>query len=54
MGEKGKIEKVKEIKVELIVQEIYLKDVLRALKKTHPYEEMAYGVTEILMLEDFD
>ncbi len=47
IGEKGKIEYVREIKVEMIVQGKYLKNVINILKSTHPYEEPAYSITRL-------
>lgn len=50
IGEKGKLEKVQEIKVEMIIRDEIIKDVINALKESHPYEEPAYSV---IKLEDF-
>ncbi len=47
IGEVNKLEFVKELKVEMVCQKRYLKDVIDALKKSHPYEEVAYGVIEL-------
>lgn len=47
LGEKGRLEKVQEYKVELICEKKYLQEVLEALKKTHPYELPAYDVIKI-------
>lgn len=47
IGENGKLEYVDEIKIESIVKESHLKDVINALKEAHPYEEVAYDVVEI-------
>lgn len=49
IGEKDTLERVVEMKVEMIVREEIIKDVVRALKKAHPYEEPAYS---IIKLED--
>ncbi|KTD14404.1 hypothetical protein [Legionella israelensis] len=45
IGEKNKLEKVAEYKVEMICAEEYILDVVSALKKAHPYETPAYYIT---------
>lgn len=47
IGEEGKLEKLPEYKIEMVCDEIYLHDVIAALKKSHPYEEPAYQVLRI-------
>jgi len=47
IGEKGKVSQVEETKVETIVRERYLQDVVGALLKAHPYEEPAYDIYEL-------
>ncbi|UDQ97152.1 NGG1p interacting factor NIF3 [Lentisphaerota bacterium WC36G] len=47
IGEYNKIEKVSEIKVELICQLEIIKDVIRVLKDAHPYEEVAFQFWEV-------
>ena len=42
-GEVGKLEKATEVKVEMVCNADCLEPVLRALLKSHPYEEPAYG-----------
>lgn len=44
VGEVGKLHFEKEIRVEVILPNYLLKSVLKALKKKHPYEEVAYDV----------
>jgi len=44
IGKKGRLEKVEEIRFETIVPAGKLKDVIRAMKETHPYETPAYDV----------
>ena len=44
LGEAGREERVAELRVETVVPEQLLADVLRALKEAHPYEEPAYDV----------
>ena len=48
IGEQGKLEKVREVKVEMVCVKSVIKEVLAALKSTHPYETPAYYVTEIV------
>ena len=48
IGEIGKLEKVEEIKVEMFCKGESLKDAIKALKDSHPYEEVAYGVFELV------
>lgn len=43
-GEKGKNEKVEEIKLEILVDHWNLKNVIPAMLKAHPYEEPAYDI----------
>ena len=42
LGEPNKIEKVEEIKIELICKKKYLNDVILAINKYHPYETPAF------------
>lgn len=44
VGEPGRDEQVAEARVETVVPEERLADVLRALRRAHPYEEPAYDV----------
>ncbi len=48
IGKLGVLEFLKEIKVEMVCRESIIKDVIEKLKATHPYEEPAYNVTQIL------
>ncbi len=50
IGELGSIEKVAEYKVEMVCADEFIKAALGALKKAHPYEEVAFDVWR---LEDF-
>ncbi|MFZ1519655.1 MAG: Nif3-like dinuclear metal center hexameric protein [Ignavibacteriaceae bacterium] len=43
-GVKGKIERVEEVKIEVLVNSFDLKKVIDEMKKAHPYEEVAYDV----------
>lgn len=50
VGELDKLELVEEYRVETLVEETRIYDVVRALKQAHPYEEPAY---EVIRLEAF-
>ncbi|GAB4346510.1 MAG: Nif3-like dinuclear metal center hexameric protein [Flammeovirgaceae bacterium] len=47
IGEKGKIENVRESRVEVILPKHIKYQVLNALKNAHPYEEVAYYLTDL-------
>jgi hypothetical protein len=53
LGVLDTLEKVEEIKIEMICKAEMLKVVLKRLKEVHPYEEPAYGVIEFKTIEDF-
>ena len=44
IGVKGKLEKVDEVKIEVLVNSFDLKNIITEMKKVHPYEEVAYDV----------
>ena len=44
LGEQGRVESVPEYKVELVCEASLVKQVIDAMKATHPYEEVAYCV----------
>jgi len=44
IGETGEVETVEEVKVELVVDESVINQVVSSLKRAHPYEEPAYDV----------
>ena len=48
LGEAGREERVAELRVETVVPEQRLADVVRALKEAHPYEEPAYEIYPLL------
>jgi hypothetical protein len=50
IGEAGRVERVEEWKVELVVCDALIREVVAALKLSHPYETPAY---EVWRLEDF-
>jgi hypothetical protein len=47
-GTKNVVKKAPEYKVELVCEEKFLKDVIGAMKKAHPYETPAYSVIELV------
>lgn len=51
IGEKNKLEKIDEYKIEMVCDEKYIRDCIAALKNAHPYEEPAYHV---LRMEEID
>lgn len=50
IGKKGIVEKVNEVKVELVVEEFLIEKVVHALKNSHPYETPAYYAVQTLNL----
>ncbi|MGZ3788049.1 MAG: NGG1p interacting factor NIF3 [Bacteriovorax sp.] len=50
IGTVGELEKVTELKVEMVCADERILDVIRALKENHPYEMPAY---DIIKLADF-
>jgi len=44
IGDKGVVEFVEEVKLEILVDEWKLNQVVGAMKKAHPYEEVAYDI----------
>ena len=44
LGKKGKTESADEVKLEVLVNEWKLSQVINSMKKAHPYEEVAYDV----------
>ena len=50
IGEVNKIEKVQEYKIEMICNNGLIKEAIKVLKQSHPYEEVAY---EVFKMEEF-
>ena len=50
IGSHDQLEFVKEVRVELLVKDTIIKEVVSSMKAAHPYESVAY---DILRLEDF-
>ncbi|MFH1146029.1 MAG: hypothetical protein V1707_03660 [bacterium] len=44
IGEVGKLELVQEERIEFVCDRILIKDIVEAIKKAHPYEEVALDV----------
>lgn len=47
LGNQNKVEQVKEWRLETLVNEDVLADVVKVLKETHPYEEPAYDLISL-------
>jgi len=54
LGEKGKTETVREIKVEMLCEDAVIASALEALIQKHPYETPAYSAWKIKTLDDFN
>ena len=52
IGEKGQLEKVKEYRLETIVPASKVKEVIVAMQKAHPYEEVAYDLYPLDLEKD--
>jgi hypothetical protein len=48
LGRKGRLELVQEVKVEMICDQSHLSGVIKAMREAHPYEEVAFGVLELV------
>ena len=46
----GKVEFVEEYKVEMVCENTMIADVVAALRKSHPYEEPAFDLWELIQL----
>jgi hypothetical protein len=44
IGKVGEVEKVEELKVEMVCEESIIKEVIQAMRDAHPYETPAYDV----------
>ena len=53
LGDRNKVEQVREFRVEMVCQDIYINSVLSKLLEVHPYETPAYSVCEIKTIEEF-
>jgi len=50
IGSLGELERVEEYKIEMVCEDKLIKEAVKVLKETHPYEEVAY---EVFKMEDF-
>ena len=50
IGQQGVVEKVSELKVEMVCADKYIKAAVAALRQAHPYEEPAF---EVWRIEEF-
>ncbi len=50
VGEVGKIENIEEVKIEMQCPDDSIKQVVEAVKKVHPYEEVVIDVVKLEML----
>lgn len=48
-GESNKLEKIEEVRIEMVVADDKIKDVVTSMKEAHPYETPAY---DVIKLED--
>ena len=48
IGEMGKLESVAEERIEFVCDKAIMKDVIAAIKKVHPYEEVALDIYPLL------
>lgn len=53
IGEVGKLQEVVEERIEVICQKDKVKEVIAAIKSTHPYEEVPLEVYELVLEECF-
>ncbi len=52
IGEVGKMEAVDEERIEVACPKEIVKDVIKAIKEVHPYEEVALDIYPMLVLEN--
>lgn len=48
IGDIDRLERVSEYRVEMVCDESFISAAIQALRETHPYEEPAFDVTQIL------
>ena len=51
IGKQGKIEKVFEVKIEFVCEQDKVKEVIDAIKKAHPYEEVPIDIFQLIDYE---
>jgi hypothetical protein len=48
LGKTGEIEKVREVKIEMVCEDHLFEEIIKAMKSAHPYEEPAfYGIKTV-------
>ncbi len=47
IGEHGRLESLSELKVEMVCADAHIEAAVEALKRAHPYEEVAYTVVKL-------
>ncbi|MFC6670138.1 NGG1p interacting factor NIF3 [Marinobacterium aestuariivivens] len=52
IGSHGELEKLDEWKVEMVCADGHIREAIAALKRTHPYEEVAYDVWRLETFQD--
>jgi structural toxin protein (hemagglutinin/hemolysin) RtxA len=53
LGDVKRVEQVREFRVEMVCQDIFINSVLEKLVEVHPYETPAYGVYQIKTIQNF-
>ncbi len=51
IGRVGTLEKVVEVKIEFVCEEERVETVLEAIRSVHPYEEIAYDIIPLLVVD---
>jgi len=47
LGKVGEVEKLEELKIEMVCEKVFIHGVIEAMKEAHPYETVAYEVYSI-------
>ncbi len=47
IGSLNEVEQIKEIKIELVCEDVLVKSAIQAMKDSHPYEEPAFDVWQL-------
>lgn len=54
IGKVGQIESAKEERIEFVCEKSKVKNVFAAIKKVHPYEEVALDIYPLMDIEEFE
>lgn len=54
IGEVGKLEEVEEERIEVVCPKNRAKEVIAAMKKVHPYEEVAFDIYPLIREEELE